>query len=173
MPPQCTNPLLPSALPPPGRALIAWFEQAACDGNDRTLVDVRLDACNRVPRGADGGYKVECAADGASGLYSVCSDAACASCGVRTPFASDQCMANPPAFGSASVAIRCPAGGRVPAFALGRAPAFLAAPAPDNSTRVAAPSIAANTTSSGGAAPLLSAGLAAATFALVAAGLAL
>ena len=52
---QCTNPLLPSALPPPGRALIAWFELSECGELDRTLVDVRLDVCNRVPRGVDGG----------------------------------------------------------------------------------------------------------------------
>ena len=169
---QCTRPLLPSALPPPGRALISWFEQPECGELDRTLVDVRLDVCNRVPRGADGGYKVSCAPDGSAGLFSVCSDAACGSCSVNTPFASDQCLANPPQFGSASVAIRCP--GSSPSTGLGRAPAFVGAGAPEPSPAagVAAPSIAGNATTSGGAGAT-AAGLAAAVAALVAAALAL
>jgi hypothetical protein len=172
---QCTRPLLPSALPPPGRALIAWFEQPECGELDRTLVDVRLDVCNRVPRGQDGGYKVQCAADGSIGLYSVCSDATCSNCSVQTPFASDQCLANPPQFGSASLSIRCP--GAVPSTELGRAPAFVGAGAPASAPSaappgVATPSIAANSTTSGAAAATAF-GLAAATVAFVAAALAL
>ncbi len=176
---QCLNPLLPSALPPPGRALISWYELEACGGNDRSLVDVRLGACNRVPLGADGGYKVECAADGSVGLYSVC-DSTCGKCSVATPFATDQCMANPPQFGSASVAIRCP--GAVPSSAFGRALPLVAPPTPPQQQQQrgptpllgAAPSPSANATTSSGARPLAAAaGLAAATAALVAAALSL
>ena len=139
-------------------------------------MDLRLGVCNRVPRGEDGGYKVDCSADGSSGVYSVCSDSTCANCSLRTPFSSDQCMANPPAFGSASVAIRCPRQGAFPAAAFGRAAPLIGAPAPAPALVAATPSIAANASTSSGALPAsfaAAAGLAAATAALVAAALAL
>jgi hypothetical protein len=103
---QCTNPLIPDALPAPGRALLAWFEGADCNPAHRTLVDIRQDVCNRVPRGQDGGYKVTCSEDGSVGLYEIC-DSTCEKCTVSTRFASDQCLSNPKEFGSESVSIRC------------------------------------------------------------------
>lgn len=103
---QCTKPLIPDAAPAPGRALLAWFEGADCNPSHRTLVDIRQDVCNRVPRGLDGGYRVTCSEDGSVGVYEVC-DSTCTTCTVSTRFASDQCLANPKEFGSESVSIRC------------------------------------------------------------------
>lgn len=103
---QCTNPLIPDASPAPGRALLAWFEGADCNPAHRTLVDIRQDICNRVPRGQDGGYRVTCSEDGSVGVYEIC-DSTCSSCTVSTRFASDQCLSNPKEFGSESVSIRC------------------------------------------------------------------
>ena len=82
-------------------------------------------------------------------------------------------MANPPAFGSASVAIRCP--GAAPAFAIGRAPALPALPAPQlalSPPGAASPSLASNVTTSGAAATAAHAALIAAA-AAAALGLAL
>lgn len=71
------------------------------------------NTCERVPRGANAGYKVSCNDDG-SGRYDVCVDSNCQDCRVTTFFRSDQCLVNPPQYGSASVAIRCPVIGPVP-----------------------------------------------------------
>ena len=47
-----------------------------------------------------------CNQDG-SGIFQVCTDRNCASCGVTTPFNSEQCLANPAQYGSQSVTFRC------------------------------------------------------------------
>lgn len=79
-------------------------------------------------------------------------------------------MANPPAFGSASVAIRCP--GAAPAFAIGRAPALPAPQLALSPPGAASPSLASNVTTSGAAATAAHAALIAAA-AAAALGLAL
>jgi hypothetical protein len=65
------------------------------------------DACHRVPDSATLGYKVTCTEGEAAGVFSVCTDAQCENCAVNTPFADDQCLPNPPEFGSSSVQLRC------------------------------------------------------------------
>lgn len=57
------------------------------------------------------GYKVSCDANGQTGTYSVCTDENCGDCPVTTRFRTDQCLPNPPQYGSASVSIRCPGAG--------------------------------------------------------------
>ena len=109
--------------------------------------------CNRVPRGADGGYKVSCAEGGATGVFSVC-DSTCTNCSVTTRFETDQCLPNPKEFGSASVAIRCPTKalpasllGRGPARAVGELPLAPAVPAVPSLAPLTTPSPLANATS--------------------------
>ncbi len=66
---------------PAGRALLAWFGQPACDGVSpgatRSLVDIRQATCQRVPGGANAGYRVTCNEDGTGGVYDVCRDEGC------------------------------------------------------------------------------------------------
>lgn len=88
------------------------YEAAACPAavdvnNHHTNVVGQQGICNIVPDSQTAGYKVTCNPDGTGGLYSVCTDAVCGTCGVNTPFENAQCLANPAEFGSASVAFKC------------------------------------------------------------------
>lgn len=91
---------------------INWFENAGC-GNapnnfDRSIVTLPQELCHVVPNSPNfGGYKVTCNPD-TTGEISFCTDSTCAQCNIRTPFQSETCLDNPPQYGSASVALRCP-----------------------------------------------------------------
>lgn len=93
---------------------INWFEAGDCGAAEnfkpfhRTIVVPVQGLCQRVPNApGNEGYRVLCNADG-SGIYQTCTDANCEVCTTTAPFRSEQCLANPIQYGSASVAFRCP-----------------------------------------------------------------
>lgn len=96
---------------------ITWHAQddatcgaGAAGGSIQTVVVGPQNLCHRVPNSATAGYRVTCNAAGAGGgVFSVCTDPQCSSCDVNTPFEENQCLPNPPEFGSASVNIQCQA----------------------------------------------------------------
>jgi hypothetical protein len=87
---------------------IVWHELPDCAPQVETIVVGPQDLCHRVPNSVTAGYRVTCNPGGVGGgTFSVCADAQCGSCDVNTPFEEDQCLPNPPEFGSASVTISC------------------------------------------------------------------
>ncbi len=64
--------------------------------------------CHVVPNApGNEGYSVSCDASGA-GVLRFCADRGCSQNCISTPFTSEACLPNPPQFGAASVAVRCP-----------------------------------------------------------------
>lgn len=94
-------------------AVINWFSQSNCaldapPAYPRTVVSAPLEVCHTVPSRAHGGYKVQCAADGTSGVVTFATTNRCEVVEAAVPFANYACVDNLPArFGSVSMSVDC------------------------------------------------------------------
>lgn len=100
--------IVPQVQPQAGEVVITYHELPQCELLHETTVVAPQTICHTVPGAIkNGGYKVTCDAQGGAGTFQVC-DKTCETCGVNTPFANAQeCVPNPPQFGSASINFNC------------------------------------------------------------------
>ena len=105
---RCKNLQLPDVPPIRGRETLIWYGLENCNPIFRTLVDIQQKTCQRVPRGVNAGYKVDCDPFTGAGTFQICKDSNCEDCSDPIIVERNTCMANPPEYGSSSFQIQCP-----------------------------------------------------------------
>ena len=94
-------------------AMVNWFGQDNCaldapPAYPRTVVSLPLEVCHSVPSSAHGGYKVQCAPDGRSGVITFATTNRCEVVEAEVPFDNYACVAGLPSrFGSVSMSVDC------------------------------------------------------------------